>query len=272
MTPEARPRTPRHSPEHLEYARRGGKLERAFSRIVHRANPDFELKEEPGFFLTRHAIPSPLLNHVFVTSRPDDPGRILAVARDWFPGPSVPWRLTAGEEWRSLLDEACLAAGLRRGESHPVLVWLDREMGPYRPPEGFRFERVKTPTDLAVFDETFHRANELPATGFWKAEGLLDAPALHLFLGFHEGHPIATGLGVVEGDMTGVWAVATLPEFRGRGVGSAISRSIADSGRSAGARATYLWATPLGFPVYERLGFCHVRNELEWNGGPAPTA
>ena len=261
---------PTSTPEHLQYARRGAEVERAFVQIVHRAVPRLELREEPGLRLTRHPIPSTFLNQASVTARPDHPDEILAAVRKWFANPSIPWRLTASEEWRDLLDGPCLDAGLRPGETHPVMVLLDRQIGPPRGPEGFRCERVRTLSELAVFDETFHPANEFPQTGFWNAEAFLREPAMQMWVGFLDDRPVATGLGVVAGDLTGVWAIATMPDVRGRGIGAEITRRIADAGRGAGARATYLWASTMGFPVYRRLGFQHARNETEWNDGPPP--
>jgi N-acetylglutamate synthase len=254
----------------LDWARRGSEVEQAFVRIVHSAVPSLEVREEPGMRLIRHPLPTPFLNQLAVTARPDEPDRILATARNWFTNPATPWRLTAWEDWQDLLEPACAAGGLRRGESHPVMVLLNRQLGPPRGPEGFRCERVCTTEELAVFDETFHLSNELPQTRFWRADGLLRNPAFQMFVGFLDDRPVATGLGVVAGDLTGVWGIATMPDVRGRGIGAEITRRVADAGRASGAQATYLWATSMGFPVYLRLGFQHVRNQVEWNGGPAP--
>ena len=57
-----------------------------------------------------------------------------------------------------------------------------------------------------------------------------------------------------EGDC-GIWAVATLPEARGRGLSRALLAHALVDARERGCETTSLEATQLGRPVYERLGY-----------------
>jgi GNAT superfamily N-acetyltransferase len=60
----------------------------------------------------------------------------------------------------------------------------------------------------------------------------------------------------VDGDAC-VWAVATLPAARGRGLaGRLMHRALWDA-RSAGCDLSTLQATKMGEPVYTRLGYAH---------------
>ena len=129
---------------------------------------------------------------------------------------------------------------------------------------GFDCRRVEDSQTLESFGRTFAQANDLPDTNFWESPDLLETPNWDLFLGRLNGEPVATGLGYTSGGITGLWGIATLPDFRGRGLGSAITWAAVHAGKRWGSRATYLWATEMGFPVYLKMGFRHVENKAIW--------
>jgi hypothetical protein len=52
-------------------------------------------------------------------------------------------------------------------------------------------------------------------------------------------------------------------EVRGRGIGRAVTLAALRAGRGLGYRVAILGSSPLGFPVYTRIGFvevCRVRH------------
>jgi ribosomal protein S18 acetylase RimI-like enzyme len=55
-----------------------------------------------------------------------------------------------------------------------------------------------------------------------------------------------------------VYYVATLPDFRRRGLGEAMTRRAIAQGAAAGCNVATLQASPLGLPIYERMGFRRV--------------
>ena len=60
---------------------------------------------------------------------------------------------------------------------------------------------------------------------------------------------------VMAGDLAGIYAVATLPDARGRGIGTAMTLHAMAEGKRRGAEAAVLQATDMGKPVYEKIGF-----------------
>ena len=52
--------------------------------------------------------------------------------------------------------------------------------------------------------------------------------------------------------------VVTHPEFRRRGYGTALTWAAIAAARAMGARAALLGATPLGYPVYLKMGFTPI--------------
>ena len=82
-----------------------------------------------------------------------------------------------------------------------------------------------------------------------------DHPAVSMYVGYVEGRPAATSCLITTGAVAGIYWVSTLEEFRGRGFGAAISAHAIRVGQSLGCDMATLQASPLGRPVYERMGF-----------------
>ena len=58
--------------------------------------------------------------------------------------------------------------------------------------------------------------------------------------------------------------VATPEAHRGHGYGGAVTGHAVEQARAAGARGAYLQSSPMGLPVYERLGFVPVETWRQW--------
>jgi ribosomal protein S18 acetylase RimI-like enzyme len=73
-----------------------------------------------------------------------------------------------------------------------------------------------------------------------------------------DGEPCAAGLGVLSGDLLGIFAMLTLASVRRRGLGEAVLSSLVDAGRERGARTVYLQVERDNEPalrLYKKLGF-----------------
>jgi GNAT superfamily N-acetyltransferase len=83
----------------------------------------------------------------------------------------------------------------------------------------------------------------------------MDRPGIRVYLGESGDQPVTTGVGYTAGEFVGIFSVATPEQFRGRGYGAAVTSRAVRDGLRQGATQAYLMASPMGFPVYERLGF-----------------
>jgi GNAT superfamily N-acetyltransferase len=70
-----------------------------------------------------------------------------------------------------------------------------------------------------------------------------------------DGRPACTAQVTVVGEDAGIYAVATVPEARGRGLASRLQYLMLQRARELGARTTTLQASKLGRPVYAALGY-----------------
>jgi GNAT superfamily N-acetyltransferase len=89
-----------------------------------------------------------------------------------------------------------------------------------------------------------------------------DAP-LHNFVGRLEGRPVSVSALFTHDDVAGIWNVGTLDDVRGRGIGRETTLEALRLGRDLGYGISILGSSPLGFPVYTRIGYvevCRVRH------------
>ena len=98
----------------------------------------------------------------------------------------------------------------------------------------------------------------------WKKHGvILDTivPRKALFGLFHEGNPLACGMGVVEGNLIGIFGVLTAASERQKGYGRMMMHVLTNWGVKEGADFGYLQVEEDNEPakaMYTRLGFSLV--------------
>lgn len=96
------------------------------------------------------------------------------------------------------------------------------------------------------------------------APAVFAAGALHCYVGFADGQPVTTAVGVIDGDHVSVYNVATLPSHRGRGYGAAITTAVVRQGFEAGASFALLQSSEAGYGVYQALGFRTLERWTTW--------
>ncbi len=94
-----------------------------------------------------------------------------------------------------------------------------------------------------------------------------DLPRRH-FVGFIDRRPVASSTLFLGAGVAGIYNVATISEARRRGIGAAMTSRCVREAAELGHRLAVLEASPMGFPVYRRLGFseCCRLNAYVWTG------
>jgi ribosomal protein S18 acetylase RimI-like enzyme len=179
------------------------------------------------------------LERAGITSVGSGPAMALDL-RD-LPGPEAGPAGPAGLEIRGVTDEAALRVYIK-------------VLGAEPPPEGappiFRPAIVR-----AILAHTGPRLR-------------LD-PTPMRYVGWVDGRPVAASRLSLAGGTAGIYAVATLPAFRGRGIGRAMTLAPLRAARELGYRIATLQSTEAGFGVYRGLGFVEVfRYEIHVGGVP----
>ena len=89
------------------------------------------------------------------------------------------------------------------------------------------------------------------------------------FVGYLEGRPVScSSLACFDG-VAGVWNVVTLEDYRGRGIGTALTIHACFAGKARGYRYCVLSASRLGASVYRRIGFVDTGSQsmFMWRPG-----
>jgi len=146
-----------------------------------------------------------------------------------------------------------VATGLSDEGRLPCLVI---EPGPVPPaPPGLEIERVDR-RRWEAFREVLAEAFGIPraAAEVLYGPGLLDDDRLRAFVGTVDGREVTAAAAIRTGSTIGIYSVATIPDARGRGFGTAVTwHLLADA--DPGWDVAVLQASEMGRPVYERMGF-----------------
>ena len=222
-------------------------------------------------------IPAPTLNGVWCAGHADPAGITRLLNRVAATGLPHCLQFPTGTTTLAVL---AMDRGLRRIEDIP-LMRLDA-----RPTGGPSISAGRASTTggfairrLAPSEARLHA--RIAAAGFQAPEGfftplvgpeIAEERSVTCYIGEVGGRPVTTGLAVRAGDHVGVFNVATPPEQRGRGFGSAITAGIVADAVAGevfgdGARWAWLQSSAAGHGVYRRLGFVDIAIWECWVAG-----
>ena len=166
------------------------------------------------------------------------------------------WRWGAGPG--SLPHEpTLLERGLERGDAPGMHVALTE---PLATPDDIRVGVIGTDR-LDVFLDVFAAGFEMPEFVIGPFGEVIARTGGDWFVNvvaWDGPEPVGCGTLVHTGRTAGLYNIATLRASRGRGVGGAVTAALMNLGLARGCTEAVLTATPLGQPVYERLGFVEV--------------
>ncbi len=256
-----------------EIAHRGALLPSPVSR--YRPPPRRAVRE--GVLFGAHEPPVPGGNFVVALGTLPPPERILALAAEFFGGTLAGSAITLELGSGDALDETLRARGWPLDEEEPGLV-LAPVPRPPPAPAGLVIARVTDEAGLRRFFDTVRAGSvsdeELRTRGH--TEGGAEAaapypleqsipslaaatdPDVALFVGFVGGAPAATSVMYRYDEVAELIAVTTLPAYRRRGFGTAMTWAAIAEATRRGCEAITLTATPMGYPVYVRMGFVPV--------------
>jgi GNAT superfamily N-acetyltransferase len=139
---------------------------------------------------------------------------------------------------------------------------------------GLAVEKVTDPDLLTAWAETAWVATGFPAGEaglFSEIEtqlGIDPSGMRRRYAGYWNGKLVGTSVMVLNVGVAGIYAVSTLPEARGHGLGTALTVAPLRDARQAGYRVATLQASEMGYPIYRKLGFqevCQFKMYL-WEG------
>jgi GNAT superfamily N-acetyltransferase len=106
-----------------------------------------------------------------------------------------------------------------------------------------------------ITEEKFEKIRQDWHTFFGYLRGTKTYPNMHFLLGYWNRVPAATGLFIVKDDAVYVHWIGSLPDFRCKGLGMAITHRPLQEFKNQGIKKAFLFASEMGKPLYEKLGF-----------------
>lgn len=210
--------------------------------------------------MARAAAPLRSFNQVLLTGGRAASGLAeVAASAERFIGRGRRFRVRILEGLAPEDDEAFEAVGLERHGGLPSMA-LDLPAGAAKVSDGVEIREVTDEAMLAA-----HTGIVAGAFGWEPADlarvlrpRLIGAEGWHAFTAYADGVPAAAAQLVIDGACGGLYYIATSDEHRRRGIGEAITRRAASAAAVAGCTVATLQASPMGQPVYERIGFRRV--------------
>jgi ribosomal protein S18 acetylase RimI-like enzyme len=123
-------------------------------------------------------------------------------------------------------------------------------------PENVHIETVTTVPGLRLWADVVSR-------GLWNSEPfeaclfekLLGNPNYRFYLAFIDGEAVASSMLMLTSGVAEINMVSTLPEYRGRGIGTAMTTMPLLDAHLQGYELGVLQASKSGEPVYRKIGF-----------------
>ena len=128
-------------------------------------------------------------------------------------------------------------------------------------PPGFTISEVTDAEHLETWCRIMTDVSEFPdfAQTAWlemyQDIGIIDNPQWRLYMGTQNGTAVSTSALFLGAGVAGIHAVTTLPEYRGRGIGHAMTHSPLLDARSQGYRVGVLYSSEMAVNIYRKLGF-----------------
>lgn len=171
-------------------------------------------------------------------------------------------------------ESVVTAAGFERHGGMPAMAVDIDTLTPAPLPPDCTFHRVTDASQRDAWCDVFAQGFEIPApvaaafAGAFATDPRPDAEMHHCWV-LRDGAPVATSILFLHDGLAGIYAVATLPDHRGKGLGAHVTAHPLRIARTLGYRVGVLQATEAGHPVYLRLGFQDFDDVPMWLRMPA---
>lgn len=209
-------------------------------------------------------VPTPVFNRVFIFQPPEREELRSAVA--WLRERDDPFWVTADASFTEGVAAVGSELALEPSEgTQPGMTLAPLE----EISSGDSPAVIEAATDAAALDDW--REVAVAVFGFspetvnrLTPPTVLAADELQYFVGRVDGDAVACGLLVRVGDVAGVYTIGVLEEYRRRGIGEAMTRTVLAAGRDRGCQIGILQSSQSGVPLYKGMGFETVVEYRHW--------
>ncbi len=232
-----------------------------------------EYYDSPSFCLMNSNLNIPLFNRILKTNlSTEEIDQKIQETIDYFESKSLPfyWQVDPQSRPKDLADRL-EKAGLELRESPGMAIEIENLVVPQEP-EGFRYERATTPEKIEEYAKFLPKAYGMPEFGWDFLTGCIIKVGVvenfQHYIGYLDDKPVGTSSIFYAVGVAGLYNVATLPEARGKGVGSVMSAVPFADAHKKGYKIGILHSTEMGYNVYRRLGFQEICKLIRYRWNP----
>ena len=230
-----------------------------------------KIEDFSGVRCIRSPIPHADFNCALVSDKAGLRPEALERIRSFFDRQRSEWEIVAppsvGDDFYQIPHHISVTRFLREPE-----MILPKESADLRPPPSdLEIHRVRELSERLSWERTAALGFQMPDPKLFDQLATpqsLETEGLTYYLGTCAGKPVATAILFISENIAGIYGVSTIPEFRGRGFGAAMTASAVLDGFQSGCDLSSLQAGPMGFPVYLKMGFRHILDYLVWRVSP----
>jgi GNAT superfamily N-acetyltransferase len=220
--------------------------------------------ESPELVWYSTGIACPVYNMVVRAHvAPEAVGTRIEQTMQHFTARHVPMQWFLGPTTRPVdLGRHLVAYGLQHaGEVPGMAIDLRALNEPRATPADLSIQQVRDAAAMEQWVEAFLKGYDIVGVtvqellNLHTPLGLGDNPRWRHYLGLLHGQPVATSWLSIGAGVAGIYGVATLPDARRQGLGTALTLAPLIDARAMGYRIGILQSTAMGYNVYRRLGF-----------------
>jgi GNAT superfamily N-acetyltransferase len=245
----------------------------AFARHLAQSTPDGTLEQRRDVLLIAGDDPTPVIvNSAFAIGASGDPASILPAAAAFFGRRGHGYGLWTRAHADAALEAILPTAGFTIDIELPVMV-LEARPAPVPLPAGVVVRKVVDEAgvedfrtaDRAGFASDEHERAAVDSA-FRDPASLLD-PGVAGFVAYVDGAPAAAAMSFTALEVARIGWVGTVPAFRRRGLGAAVTRAAVLAGFDRGAHIAALESSPMGVGLYRGMGFRQITTYRVWSIG-----
>lgn len=221
-----------------------------------------ELPFQPDVTVVRSSVADDTFNYVLSARFKDTNAqfRIFQI-RQFFKEPSLPYSWWVGPlDSPAALDEVLLSQGFSFKEEN-VGMYLD--LGDFRSSRidsMLNFQKVNSVSQLKDFSQVIVNIGGNPEAFdkvYSKIPSILyqEGACFEMHVAYLQGTPVVTGILVLHANVGGIYYVATVPDQRKKGYGTAMMEYLIQRAKKQGYHMVTLQASQEGKALYQRLGF-----------------
>jgi GNAT superfamily N-acetyltransferase len=225
-----------------------------------------------GVAFTANALAGPSFNKVAALGPSPPLERLLALAAEFYGDKAGGYGIMVEADAGHPVEAQLRQRGWCVAEDEPALVMAPIPVPPPLPP-GLAVRPVLDEAALPVFREVAAAGFEAPADvaqTMAPSEAFARDPEIALLAGSLDGQALGTSACFCLNGVAWIAGVCTLPAYRRRGFGTALTWAALAEGARRGCTAAALNSGPMSLGLYQRMGFVHVCNHRTYAPAAAP--